>query len=95
MHCSKMVLLGIWTRAAISIAAYAFLCGVAPSSFASLSIKLDAPVTSMPLGVLVTTRRNPNNERRECNHQPHQIPTERHKSTAQKYLITNVISREK
>ena len=41
------------------IAAYAFLCGVAPNSFASLSIKLDAPVTSMPLGVLVTTRRNP------------------------------------
>jgi hypothetical protein len=58
-HCSKMVLLGIWTHAAISIAAYAFFCGVAPSSFASLSIKLDAPVTSMPLGVLVTTRRNP------------------------------------
>jgi hypothetical protein len=59
MHRSKNVVLGIWTLAAISIAAYAFLCGVVPSSFASLSIKLDAPVTSTPVGVLVTTRRDP------------------------------------
>ena len=42
-----------------AIAAYTFLCGAAPSSFASRSINLDGPVTSMPLGVLVTTRRDP------------------------------------